>query len=181
MEFAERCTALVWVFPLLLNSCAVGTHHTTDLKLEQNFAAHEAEFEKLLAETKADAGLEMLRDNELRYSGQAFNGQIDIPRLETLGLTNERLAMYRQQARNLGIVQLTKSRGTVEFRVDDGTFSNGDSYKGYEYSPVPPTGNQKTSLDGYRISKADRDPYGDFFVYKPIKGNWYLYLFVSGG
>jgi hypothetical protein len=55
---------------------------------------------------------------------------------------------------------------------------NGDSYKGYEYSPDPPP-NPRTNLDGYRISVDDRDGAG-YFVSRPMGGNWYLFLFVSG-
>jgi hypothetical protein len=60
-------------------------------------------------------------------------------------------------------------RGGVEFRVDSGSFSNGDSDKGYEYSLTPPEGHPKTSLDRYRISADDKDRFGNYSVYKPIK------------
>jgi hypothetical protein len=45
----------------------------------------------------------------------------------------------------------------------------GDSDKGYEYSLTPPEGHPKTSLDRYRISADDKDRFGNYSVYKPIK------------
>jgi len=64
--------------------------------------------------------------------------------------------------------------------VDTGSLWNGDSYKGFEYSLTPVGGHQRPSLDKYRISEDDKDPRsGGYCVYKPLKGNWYLYLFVN--
>ena len=56
---------------------------------------------------------------------------------------------------------------------------NGDSYKGYEYSLSPPMGLRKASLDDYGISQDDNNRFGDHYMYKPIRGNWYLYLLVN--
>jgi hypothetical protein len=64
-------------------------------------------------------------------------------------------------------------------RVDSGSIFNGDSYKGFEYKPTRPE-HVLPSLDHYRISDQDRDHFGGWLVYKPLKDNWYLYLFVSG-
>ncbi len=71
-----------------------------------------------------------------------------------------------------------KGEDAVEFRVDGGLISNGDSYKGYEYTTAP-VSSVRTNLDGYRISDIDRDRLGGWIVRAPIRGNWYLYLFVN--
>jgi hypothetical protein len=71
-----------------------------------------------------------------------------------------------------------KGDGRGEFRVDPGSFLNGDSYKGYVYTPTPPD-HIRSSLDGYRRCDRDSDRSGGWAVFKPLKGNWYLYLFVN--
>ncbi len=120
----------------------------------------------------------MVSADEVRYGGGIFSRQGDLSGLEHLGLPRGRWTSYNEQIRRLGIAQITKGEGFVEFRVDAGSLTNGDSYKGYEYSPVPPAGLRKASLDAYRISEDDKDRFGNFTVYKPLEGDWYLYLFV---
>jgi len=179
MNAKEHRVAFACVF-LLLSACAVGGRHTPDSILERSFILHEAEFEALLAEVSADDKLGTLRVDEGWYAGRHFSGQSDFSDLGRLGLTRERWRSYTQQLRKLGIAQVSKGEGRVEFRVDQGSLSNGDSYKGYEYSLTPPAGHRKASLDAYRISENDREKFGGYYVYKPLKGNWYLYLFVNG-
>jgi len=164
---------------LLMGACAVGGRHTPDSKLEDNFVLHGAGFEALLAQVNADDKLHMVRADEVLYGGGRFSSRGDLSVLEQLGLSRERWASYKDQLRRLGIVQITKGEGGVEFRVDTGSLMNGDSDKGYEYSPTPPAGHRKANLDTYRISEDDKDRFGNFYVYKPLKGNWYLYLFVN--
>ena len=154
---------------------------TPDSKMEQNFALHETAFDALLAKVSADDKFEMLNSDFIRYSGHTFSRDEQVSDLGHVGLTREGWAWYRQQLRELGLVQITKGGGGVEFRVDSGSLLNGDSYKGYEYSVTPPVGQRKTNLDTYQISGDDSDrSSGGYCVYKPIKGNWYLYLFVKG-
>ena len=176
---AKNRLTLASVLFLLLSACNVGGRHTPDWKLEANFSQHEAGFETLLSRVTVDDKLEMLRANEVRYAGHTFSAAADPSSLALLGLTRERWLSYSQQLRELGIAQVTKSESGVEFRVDTGSWSNGDSYKGYEYSLAPPEGSRKASLDEYRLSENDRNRSGDYFICKPLKDNWYLYLSVN--
>jgi hypothetical protein len=179
MNAKKNRVAFACVFFLWVTACAVGGRHTPDSRMEENFILQEAGFEALLAEVNADDKLEMLRVDAVRYAGRDFSDRSDPSGLEHLGFAREHWGNYKQKLRKLGIAQITRREGGVEFRVDAGTFSNGDSYKGYEYSLTPP-GRRETNLDQYRISEVDRDRFGNYFVCKPIKGNWYLYLFVNG-
>jgi hypothetical protein len=162
---------------LLLNACSAGQHHTSDSKLERNFLNHEGEFEALLSEVQADEKLMMINAHRARYADRFVSAGDET---ERVGLTRQRWARYQRQLQNLGLAQITKGlRGDVEFRVDQGSLFNGDSYKGYEYSPDAAE-HPKASLDGYRISESDRDSSGGYYVSKPLKGFWRLYLYVNG-
>jgi hypothetical protein len=173
MKAKNRRVAFACVSVLLMSACAVGWWHTPDSKLEENFSRHEAEFEALVAEVNADENLQGFRVDEGWYAHRHFSDRSDFSELGRLGLTRERWVSYKQQLRKLGIAQVTKGEGAVEFRVDTGF-----SYKGYMWSLTPPTGHRKASLDGYRISENDKDRFGNYDVYKPIKGHWRLTLFV---
>jgi hypothetical protein len=164
---------------LLFNACSVGQRHTSDATLERNLLDHQAEFEALLLEVQADDKLSMISAREARYADRVMSAKDGLLEMERAGLTRERWARYQQQLNDLGVARVTKDKRDVEFRVDEGSFLNGDSYKGYWYSPNPPE-HTKASLDGYRISESDRAPYGGYYVSKPLKGQWRLYLFVSG-
>ena len=93
-------------------------------------------------------------------------------------MTMERWSHYQDQLRGLGLYGVMQGGGRVEFRVDPGSLSNGDSYKGYEYTPTPhhPI---RSKLDGYRIADADKTPLGGWLAHAPLAANWYLYLFVN--
>lgn len=167
------------VSALLLNACAVGWSHTSDAALEKVFQAHEAEFRTLLAEVQADSQLATLQRNSLIYAGRLVNLHASDPaEIERTGLPRERWVGYQKQLSGLGLYGVMKGNGCVEFRVDPGSLYNGDSYKGYEYISTPPR-HIRASLDGYRISDEDKDEFGNWAVYKALKGNWYLYLFVN--
>jgi hypothetical protein len=149
-------------------------------QLESTFFKHEAEFFALLADVQTDEKLMMIGPYELRYAGRDLSSDRDFPEIERLGLTRERWATYKRQLRELGLVLVIKGDdGSIEFRVDPGSYSNGDSYKGYEYNPSPAE-HPKASLDNYRISENDRDSSGGYYVSKPLKGHWILYLYVNG-
>jgi hypothetical protein len=180
MDVARR-QVFAGVCFLALNACSVGRSHTPDSKLEQNFFRQEAEFEALLAEVQADEKLTMIGPREICYAGRTLSIKDGLSEIEPLGLTTERWAEYQRQLRGLGLVLVTKGDGVVEFRVDRGSFSNGDSYKGYEYDSKPAEHlNLKASLDGYRISESDKDASGGYYVSKLLKGHWRLYLYVNG-
>jgi hypothetical protein len=170
---------LVCLICLLLSACAVGGLHTSDSRLERNFFRHESQFNALLAEVQADQKLEMIGLDEGRYAGRAFSNENE-SEIHQTELTRERLARYRRQLRELGVAQVFRGESGVAFKVDRESILNGDSCKGYRYSVAPPGGHRKANLDEYRISEADRDRFGNYSVYKPLKGNWYLYLFVNG-
>ena len=164
---------------VLLTACPVGQHHASDSSLEQNLLQHEAQFEALRVDMQADDKLEMIGRSEVRYANRLFTDLNSTPDVEREGFTHERWQWYQQQLRELGLAQAYRGADGVTFKVDQGSITNGDSYKGYEYDATPPQ-NQKLSLDGYRISEADRNSSGGYRVTKPIKGHWYLYLFVNG-
>jgi hypothetical protein len=126
----------------------------------------------------SDDRLEMLTARLIRYAGRTLSTSDDLAEIERLRMTRERLSRWQQRLRQIGVVQITKAGDAVEFRVDQGSISNGDSYKGYEYDLAPPM-NQHSSLDEYRISARDKNEFGDWYVTKPIRGHWYLYLFVN--
>ena len=176
----SRLTVVACVLLIFVAAWALAGQHTPDSKLERRFLSNEAGFAALLAEVSADDRLEGLSADRVRYADRIFSPG-DSTEMERLGFSRERWARYREEIRKLGIAGVSRADGIVEFRVDQGSLWNGDFYKGYEYSLVPPAGRRKASLDKYRLSEDDKIRFGGYQVYKPIKGNWYLYLFISGG
>jgi hypothetical protein len=176
---AERFALCVCASALFMGACAVGRSHTSDSKLEQTFHRHEAEFEALLADVQADKNLKTIQPDSLIYADHLLNvSENDLSALERLGLTGERWLGYQKQLRRLGLAGgVLKGEGRVEFRADPGSIFNGDSYKGYEYTPTPPQ-HLKSNLDRYRIADSEKDESG-WSVYKPLKGHWYLHLHVN--
>jgi hypothetical protein len=144
--------------------CALG-HHTSDSVLEQNFFAHEAEFQLLLHELTKDAKL----------CGWVFGINLsspnDIAERTPTGLSFKRWETYQRQLRDLGILQAGGGVGRFSFPVDQVSFANGDSSKGYLYDELEP-GLRKSRLDNYRAQRGERGR----VLCKPLKGNWYLYL-----
>lgn len=100
----------------------------------------------------------------------------DLSAIERAGLPRGRWMHYQDQLRRLGLYGVMKGGRGIEFRVDPGSISNGDSHKGFMHRTALPR-HVRASLDDYRISDADETEFG--FVLKPLKGNWYLYLFVN--
>lgn len=162
---------------VVLGACAVGRRHTSDSALEENFFRHEEQFEALLADVQADEKLSMIGPKGFRYAGRSFSTPDDLSGAEHDGLTKERLKSCQGMLRDLGVRQVFRGTSGVTFKVDEASISNGDSYKGYEYDNHAPK-HLRATLDGYRISDRERDELG-YYVCKPIKGNWYLYLFVN--
>jgi len=154
---------------LFLNACAAGWSHTSDAALERIFRAHAAEFEALLADVQADPQLTTVQRGSLVYKGRLMNLHASDPaEIERAGLPKERWMSYQKQLGDLGLYGVMKGNRTVEFRVDPGSLYNGDSYKGYEYISTPPQ-HVRASLDGYRTSDEDKNEYGNWVVYKPLK------------
>jgi hypothetical protein len=160
---------------ILTNACAVGQWHASDAWMEQNFLHHKAQFESLLAEVKADAGLQMVgvEDKQFRYANQE-----SIPE----NVLMDHWTKYKEQLIKLGLTSIFKGDNRVIFRHDNPNMTNGSSQKGYEFNLIAPM-RLKTSLDSYRISEKDRDggKYATYLVHKPIpeNPNWYLYLYVD--
>jgi hypothetical protein len=182
----NRSIKSVWwvAIVLFVDCCAVGGRHPMDMILENNFMEHESQFEGLRAEIARDEGLEMINHDTVRYRGRTFSikkdDTSDFADIERLGLRKERWVMYQNYLDDLRLMQISGCKEDyIEFRADKAKLTNGDSYKGYAYSVTPPK-RQISSLDGYRISDSDKDNYGNYRVYKKIKGNWYLLLFVNG-
>ncbi len=164
---------------LLVVACAVGSRHTPDSQLERRFLSNEAAFESLLSEVQADERVNMISTTHVRYGDRILSAEGSRDELERLGFTRDRWMRYQQQLKALGLVAVLKNSSCIEFRVDQGSIRNGDSYKGYEYCTTAP-GHLKSSLDGYRISEADRGKSEGYSVSRPLKGHWYLYLYVNG-
>jgi hypothetical protein len=158
---------------------AVGEHHTPDRQLEETFARNEADFELLRTEVIGDKQFFMLRPFEGYYATRHFTDEDYPSELEQLGFPRTRWSKYRQLLGKLGIAQINRADDGVVFTVDDFSLSNGDSTKCYQYSLELPAGSRKTSLDGYRLSKEDKLQGPGYQIYKPLRGNWYLYLFVD--
>jgi hypothetical protein len=171
--------AVVISVALLLSACAVGRNHTADTALERNFIEHQIEIEALLTEVQADSRLATLQPRTLIYAGRGLSvNEANVGALEKLGMPRERWYQYQREMQGLGIISIIKGERGTEFRVDSGSILNGDSYKGYWYAPVAPF-NVRASLDGYRKSDDDKDRLGNWGVCKPLKKNWYLYLYAN--
>jgi hypothetical protein len=170
---------LVCAFSTLPEGCSAGRSHTSDASLERAFNQHRVEFEALLADLQVDPQLTSLLAHVVIYAGRRVEiHQDDYEEIERLGLPKVRLIQYEKQLRQLGLVAITRGKEEIEFRVDPGTLFNGDSYKGFSYRLTAPD-HLLSSLDGYRISDRDSNPFGGWLVFKPLTGSWYLYLFVN--
>ncbi len=180
-DTARRRTAIISLIGVcsLVVACAVGRRHTPDAELERKFLDNEAAFESLLSEVQADERVTMISTTHVRYGDRILSAESSRNELERLGFTRDLWTRYQQQLKGLGLVAVLKHSSCIEFRVDQGSIRNGDSYKGYAYCTTTP-GHLKSSLDDYRISEADRDKSEGYSVSKPLKGRWYLYLYVNG-
>jgi hypothetical protein len=178
MKKTRKSFGLLGIFLVLEMGCAAGRHHTSDSRLEQNFFRNQSKFQTLLVDVMADEKLRMIGRGEIRYGDCPFLYVKSPADVERLGLTWQRWAAYQALLRDLDLVQIFGGHGGVSFKADHGSLFNGDSDKGYSYEAAPPV-HQKMSLDDYRISEEDKDKSGDICIYKHIKGNWYLYLFIN--
>jgi len=162
----------------MLGSCTAGAHHSTDALLERNFLEREKEFENLLADVRADSKLEMISTRDVRYSGRSVFNVKDASDVEAVGLSAEEWRSYMRQLNSLGVVQVNQGEQRVTLRVDEPSLLNGDSFKGYEYS-VERLSSLGTSLDEYKLSATDKNSTGGYQVFKPLKANWYIFLYVN--
>jgi hypothetical protein len=100
--------------------------------------------------------------------------EINLSTMRLLGLPSERAVYYEDRLRRLGLWSVGKSGRGIEFRVDPGSVSNGDSYKGFWWYREDEPPDIRPSLDEYRF-----DQRKDEIVYKEVEGQWYLYIFVN--
>jgi hypothetical protein len=173
---------------LILCGCAVGTTHTSDSTLEKNFFGHEAQFEALLKDVQTDPKFDAVLPDLLRYAwnilsfrnGTTGPDSVQFVQMENLGFSQSRWNMYQRQMRVLGLKGVLTGPDSVKLRADRGSFSNGDSHKGYMYKPTPPEpAHMLLNLDSYRIDEKHRIDGAGYLVYKHLKMNWYLYLSVN--
>lgn len=149
------CVALV-----LMSGC--GEAHRSDAALREHFLRHEKAFRELLAMIRSDSKLVRVDQDWTEPSDPA-----------SVGVSPERLADYRRRLKSLGIERGFRSTGEgrqVLFIVSAVGLGISGSGKGYAWiEGVPQT--LVENLDTYR------DP-GDhsFVAYRPLKGDWYLFL-----
>src|ERR1051326_151832 len=180
MRHPRVAVALLSSLLVFVTGCAVGWNHTSDASLERHFSRHQTQFEALRAEVQADSQLTTLQPRAIIYAGKRVEVRDgDLTELERLGLTRERWEHYQKELEDLGLAGVMKGDSDIEFRIDSGSLLNGDSYKGYWYGSTAPY-RVRDSLDGYRCSDRDQDKFGNWGVCKPLKRNWYVYLFVNG-
>ena len=164
----------------LPQGCSVGRSHTSDASLQRFFNQHRQEFEAVLSEVQADSHLKTLQRDVVSYSGRLVKVDgIKFEEVESLGLPKSRWIHYQEELQRLRLAGIMKSEHEIEFRVDPGTMFNGDSYKGYCYRATAPD-RLLSSLDEYRTSDRDLNRFGGWLVFKPLMGDWFLYLFVNG-
>lgn len=153
---------------LSLGACAVGRRHTSDAALERLFETHESEFEALRTEFDAYprlTGLSAGDRDELH--------QRNLYMMELAGFSKEHATYFEDQLRRLGLTGVSRGSYGIEFRVDQASISNGSSIKGFWWYRDGEPRDVRTNLDDYHFS--DRDQ----IVYKPLKGHWYLYIYVN--
>jgi hypothetical protein len=162
--FSLRATVFV------LQACRpVGSRHTSDAALARTLESHQDEFESICAEFEANSRLITLFAGGNRQDLHDIN----LAAMERAGLPRERLTHYEVQLQRLGLWSVMKGGRGIEFRVDPGSLSNGDSYKGIFWYREGEPSDVRATLDDYRFSRTDEA------VYKALRGHWYLYIFVS--
>jgi hypothetical protein len=165
---------------LVLTACSVGRRHVSDATLEKNFLRHEAEFQALIADVRMDKKLTMIDRHSVHYGNQPAASDKDFSDIERLGLTRERWMRLQNYLTVLGLVRIFQADDSIDLEVEQESTFNLGSRKGYEYNSSLPPGHRRANLDDYRTSQEDRiSPFRGYMVWKPLKGNWYLYLFVG--
>ncbi len=137
-----------------------GQPHLPDEQLIENFKAHRAEFEKLVAMVLEDKSLTRVDENSTRPENFATS----------------RVAEYRQLFKIVGTprsVSARLNRESIEFIASSQGWAVHGSSKGYLYSEKKPEyyGKPIDSLDEMSLAKR---PFGS--GYRHIEGNWYLYF-----
>ncbi len=179
MRFGQSGQFSLFSVLLLSVACSAPFSHTSDESLERFFKQHQLQFEALLAEVQADTQLTTVQRETLVYAGATARAEgRDLSKIKRLGMSRDRWVHYQKELRDLNLYGVMKGTTGVEFRVDPGTFLNGDSYKGFEYRGTKPV-TLRQDLDRYAPSARDREGARLWAVYKPIAKDWYLYFFVN--
>lgn len=178
---AQRSLTIPILFSLLMLECAcgIGWWHPSDSELEKTFIKNRVAFENLLKDVRADKDLKSLGATRVIYHDVFIRAEDDSSAMKRAGLTAEHWERYTRQMKALGVLRITQSDEQVVFKVDRNTVMNGDSEKGYVYSLNVPSRHRKESLDGYRLSRGDMDEDGSVYIYRPLCGHWYLFLYVN--
>ncbi len=165
---------------LLLNSCSVGGYPIKDEILIERFRNNEVQFKMLVQKFQEDTKLRMIGLDAASYAGQLQQGEKELLRLESAGLTRRAWDSYQDQLRRLSLVQIIKSDSSpaIELKVEEESLLNGDSTWGYWYGPVPASALLEASLSGYTLS-GQTGRVGGTMVVRRISTDWYLFLFVE--
>ena len=170
-----KCISLVAPLAAICAAIAIwllgcGTH-TSDTRLITFFYHHEASFERLVTMADEDRNLHAItRDSVMIKSGKG-DWAVMSPHAISVTRWEEYQKLFKELNLPVGIV---KSGQDVDFRIDNYSMLNGDSSKGFYYSPESPPGACTTELSAC-ASKQRIGPAG-LTVNRMIKPRWYLYL-----
>lgn len=165
---------------LSLGSCFGNRYHTPDAELQKRFLESDTEFAFLLNQVNGDNLLQHINKTSIGYGNREYATEQDSKELQSLGISPETIALMKNAMNKIGIVKVVSGSKKVEFRIDQGSISNGDSFKGYAYFKEDQPKTLVESLDRYRCSPQMKDQVGNCLAFKRLRGNWYLFLFISG-
>jgi hypothetical protein len=169
--YLRQCAVfLLFAFAAFL----VGCGHTSDSGLEGMFYSHEEEFEALLMMAQSEPKIITITPTVVVTSTSVESGW---PGAQRLGLSRATWDRYQRLFKDLRLDGgVSKGEhGAVSFKADGPSLLNGDSEKGYVYSPLPlsPT---VEDLGRFKPLETNRNSHGSYLAYRPIKLHWYLYL-----
>jgi len=128
----------------------------------ENFTAHKAEFQKLVAMIQADRGLRRIDDD-----------WTDPADPSTIGVTPERIVDYRKRLDVCGIPRgfySFQGGSNITFIATASGLSIGGSGKGYALLSTPPLPSDLVpSTDVYGTNRP-----GAYRIYRHIEGNWHI-------
>lgn len=169
----KRSLILVLLLVLLSVNCNLNPH-PSDSFLLQNFQENEKDFNLLVGMAKKDSN--MIR---IAYDFTWTEDSAAYPRPKSeMGISDERWSSYKKLFAKLGLKAgiLNYQPDRVELISSTEGLLTGGSSKGYIYLEEEPE-ILENSLDNYDITKFKKEIN---YVYRKIKGNWYLYYEVSG-
>jgi len=147
---------------LLLAAGCSRTLHPADDTLLRNFAAHEADFERLVRMIREDRKLERVDDTWTRPDDPS-----------SIGIKAERIDAYRSLFRTLGIPRgfyAFHDPERITFIASAGGLGVGGSAKGYAHLV------EKPDLVVENLDTFHSPDGRSFTAFRHIKDGWYLYL-----